>query len=275
MRSVREFGYALTAAFLSVLLTLGALSISLVGFIPEEAPPPTETPISTPIPITPTNTIPPTSTPLPGAATMTYTATSTVVQATNCPPPPGWVTIIVAAGESLDSIAARYGVTKDYLKSFNCLISDYLPPGTTLNVPNNPTRTSAVCVPGRSDWARNYIVKSGDTFYNIAFRYFTTDYDLKRVNCRATDYLAPGEILWVPKVTPLAYTSTPAKTSTPTNNFTVTPLFTEPGTMLPYTLTPSSTPTIPPPPPTSTVTPIPTPTSTASLTSFPSATSTP
>jgi len=271
MRNAREFGYALTAALLSIGLMLGALSISLVGFIPEEAPPPTETPIATPIPITPTNTFPPTLTPPSDAATLTFTSTSTVAQTANCPLPSGWITVTIGAGETLESISARYGVTKDYLKSVNCLISDSLLPGTRLNVPNNATSTSAACVPGRSDWVKNYVVKPGDTFYNIAYRYFTSDYELKRVNCRSTDHLIPGEILWTPNVAPRAHTNTPAKTQTATNDFTVTPLFTEPGTMLPFTLTPSVAPTTPPSTPTSIATHIPTPT----VTAFPSAATTP
>ena len=49
MGGMRDFGNALVAAILSIGLTLGALSISLVGFVPEEVPSPTPTLIFSPI----------------------------------------------------------------------------------------------------------------------------------------------------------------------------------------------------------------------------------
>jgi LysM repeat protein len=267
---MREFGNALVAALLSIGLTLGALSISLVGFIPEEPQPATETSIPSPIPVTATNTFPPTSTPLPGADTPTPSATNTLAQSTSCPPPPGWRVHFVQAGETLDRIASLYGVTKDYLKSKNCLVSDNLIPGTQLNVPNFPTNTFAACVPGLANWSKSYVVRPNETFFSIAYRHYISPDELKRVNCRNTDFLAAGETIWVPNVTPRAFSATPAGTSISTLNITATPVFTEPGTMLPFTLTASSTPTFAP---TATVTPQPTPT--ATLTPFPTATNTP
>ena len=79
MQSLRGFGSALTAAILSILLTLCALSISLVGFIPEEAPAPTLTQISSPVPVTATNTFPPTPTFITEAASPAPTATQSEV----------------------------------------------------------------------------------------------------------------------------------------------------------------------------------------------------
>lgn len=268
MRSAREFGNALVAAILSVGLTLGALSISLVGFIPEEAEPPTLTPIPSPVPVTATYTLPPSPTLAQGAETPTPTATSTLIQSTLCPPPPGWTVYFVQAVDTLESIAAKYGVTSDYLKSKNCLVSNDLIPGKSIYVPNLPTSTPAACVPGYPGWV-NYVVKPGDTFYGIAYRFYTTEREIKRVNCRTTNDLFAGEIILVPNSAPRPLTSTPVPTFT-TDASTATPVFTEPGTMLPFTLTPSQT---QPPVPTFTVSPIPT--QTASLTPFPEATSTP
>ena len=270
MRSAREFGNPLVAAILSVGLTLGALSISLVGFIPEEAEPPTLTPIPSPIPITATDTLPPTSTPLQSADTPTPTVTSTLVQSTLCPPPPGWTAYIVQAVDSLESIAAKYGVTSDYLKSKNCLVSNDLIPGKSIYVPNLPTSTFAACIAGAPGWSNNYVAKHGDTFYGIAYRYYTSEREIMRVNCRTSTLLLAGEVIWVPNVAPRPLTSTPVPSTPTVDNSTATPVFTEPGTMLPFTLTPSMTLTLAP---TFTVSPIPT--QTASLTPFPESTSTP
>lgn len=272
MRSAREFGNALVATILSVGLTLGALSISLVGFIPEEAEPPTLTPIPSPIPVTATYTLPPSATPAQIMDTATFTATNTLVvaQSTLCPSPAGWNIYIVQAGETLASIAAKYGITADYLKSSNCLLSNDLLPGKSIYVPNLPTNTRAACIAGSPGWSNNYVAKQGDTFYGIAYRYYTTEREIMRVNCRSVPLLLAGELIWVPNVTPRQFTSTPVPITLTFDNSTATPVFTEPGTMLPFTLTPSITPT---PAPTFTVSPIPT--QTASPTPFPEPTPNP
>lgn len=265
MRSAREFGNALVAAFLSIGLTLGALSISLVGFIPEESEASTLAPIPSPIPVTATNTFPPTATLITTLIPATFTATSTIAQSANCPPPTGWILIYVQPGDTLESLAARYGTTRDTLRGGNCLISDSLLPGTRIYVPNQPTSIPGVCTPGAAGWIRNYVVKANDTLFSIALAYSTNLDALKQVNCRKTEVIFPGEILWVPNVTP----RTPTKSATTTQNITATPVFTEPGTSLPFTGTPTLTQTPVPPTltPSSTVTPIPT--QTASLTPFP------
>ena len=270
MRSARGFGNALVAAILSVGLTLGALSISLVGFIPEESEPPTLTPIPSPSPVTATQTLPPSPTQPQGAVTPTAIVTSTLIQSTLCPPPPGWGSYVVQAGDSLDGIAARYGITADLLKSNNCLISSELLPGKSIYVPNLPTSTAAACVPGAPNWSKTYTAKRGDTFYGIAYRYYTTEREIMRVNCANSNLLIAGEVIWVPNIAPRPLTSTPVPSAPTTDSSTATPVFTEPGTMLPFTLTPSLT---LPPAPTFTVSPIPT--QTATLTPFPETTPTP
>lgn len=273
MRGARGFGNALAAAILSIGLTFGALSISLVGFIPEAAPASTATPIFSPIPVTATNTSPPTSTAMPSAETATPAATNTVIPSANCPPPPGWTTIIVQAGDTLDSLAAKYGVTAESLKSANCLVSEYLIAGTSLNAPNQPTHTSAPCVPGSANWIKNYTVVFGDTLFSIATRYYTTVAEMKRVNCHPNDEIRPGDLLWVPKATPQAPTLTPISVFP----VTITPTLTEPVTLtpLPFTMTPLPTQTqvVVTSTPIATATPIPT--QTATLTALPSSTATP
>ncbi len=270
MRSAREFGNALVAAILSIGLTLGALSISLVGFIPEEAEPPTLTSIPSPIPVTATYTLLPSPTLPQGAETATPSVTNTLVQSTTCPPPPGWTAYFVQGGDSIESIAAKYGVTGDYLKSKNCLTSNEVLPGKSIYVPNLPTSTRAVCVPGAPGWVNTYTAKHGDTFYGIAYRYYTSEREIMNVNCRNSTILYAGEVIWVPNREPRPLTSTPVPSTITLDASTATPVFTEPGTILPFTLTPSLTWT---PSLTFTVSPIPT--QTASLTPFPDATPTP
>jgi LysM repeat protein len=268
---LREAGNAFIIALISIILMIGALSISLVEFVPELAPTFTSTVFPSPIPLTVTSTpmvtdtqvvvvVAPTFTPEP-----TFTPTITVTYPSSCNIPTGWGAIVVQAGETLDSIAIRYRVDKTQLSNGNCLLTNSLVPGTVLYVPPVPANTVAVCAPGAVGWARSYTIKGGDTLYSIALNYYTTANLLKSVNCRDSDRIYPGEVLWVPGVA----TRTPYPTPLP--GVTVTPYPTAPltETALPFTTTPfpSETP-IPVTPtamPTNTLAPVPT----ASPTAFP------
>lgn len=269
-QGLRDFGNALVIALLSIGLMVGALSISLVEFVPEAASTATSILLPSPVPLTATSTIPPTSTTIPGletsapAITPTLTNTSVAIQG-SCPRPPTWGLIVLQSDDTLDSLAVRYRVGRDELKRENCLISDNLFSGTVLFVPLVPTSTPAVCAQGSPGWVKSYIVKPGDTLFAIATSYYTNSDTMKFVNCRASDVIYSGEILWVPNVA----TRTPYPTPQPINTITFYP--TEPFTQtaLPFTATvvPSNTAL----PFTSTVNPTstPAPTQTPSPTAFP------
>lgn len=266
MRNARGFGNALIAVTLSVLLTLGALSISLVGFIPEKPIAPTETSAASPIPITATNTL--------SFILATDTASPTpLFTPAYCPPPIDWIAIGIQVGDTLDSLAAKYRLSKETLISGNCLISENLIVGTLIYVPNaSPTSTLAACVQGAAGWIKNYVVVAGDTFYNIGTRYGVGANLLKLVNCRVSDQIYVGEILYVPSVPTRTLTFTPKPGVTYTS---APPLLTEPltQTVIPFTVTPS--PTDIPATPTPTETAIPALPSTPSLVSPPSQTAPP
>ncbi len=265
----RGFGSALIVALISIGLMIGALSISLVEFAPVATPTATDSDFLSPLPLTVTQTIAPTLTPTLGlesqTPSITPTFTNTALPPVSCIPPSGWGQIIVQPGETLDSIAARYRVSKDALRSANCLVSDNLVAGSILYVPPVAPNTPVVCSPGASGWVKRYIVKPGDTIYAIATNHYTTAGLLKSVNCRVSDLILVGEILWVPNVA----TRTPYPTPLPGS--TVTPYPTDPltETALPYTLTPIPTDTPVPPTPTTIPTSTAVPTLTPSATAFP------
>ena len=268
MRS-RGLGTALVVALISIGLMIGALSISLVEFAPQATPTATNSVFVSPAPLTATQTFVPTLTPTLGlesqTPSITPTFTNTAIPPVSCMPPAGWEQITVQAGETLDSIAARYRVSKDQLRSANCLLTDNLVAGSILYVPAVVPNTPVACSPGASGWVKSYVVRPGDTIYAIATNHYTTAGLLKSVNCRASDLILVGEILWVPNVA----TRTPYPTPLPGS--TVTPYPTDPltETALPYTITviPSDTPV--PPTPTTMPTLTPVPTFTPSPTSFP------
>jgi LysM repeat protein len=258
---LRGLGSALVVALISVGLMVGALSISLVEFAPQATPTATNSLFPTPVLLTVTETASPTLTPTLGlespTPSITPTFTNTALPPVSCLPPIGWGQIVIQAGETLDSIAVRYRVNKDQLRSANCLLTDNLVAGSILYVPPVAPNTPALCSPGAAGWVKGYIVKPGDTIYAIATNHYTTAGLLKSVNCRTSDLIRVGEILWVPNVA----TRTSAPYPTPLPGSTVTPYPTVPftETALPYTLTPVPTDTPVPATPTAlpfTLTPI-------------------
>lgn len=268
MRGLREFGSALVIASISVGLMLGALSISLVEFIPEATPTATIVIPPSPPPITITASVAPTLTF--ENPNMTVTASASATNTTlppspvSCQPPAGWMPITIQPNDTIDGLAARYRVSKDLLKSANCLVSESLLTGTIFYVPPAPTSTVMACIPGAVNWMKSYMVRPGDTLYSIATNHYTSVSTLRFVNCRVGDQIFVGEILWVPMVA----TRTPIPSPLP--GVTVTPHPTDPltETALPFTVTvqPSNTsvPNTPTVQPTLTVAP----TLTASPTAF-------
>lgn len=262
MRGMRDFGNALVAALFSIGLTLGALSVSLVGFAPEETMPLVTAVIVSPMPLTATNTPLPTLTQAIAPDTQTPLPTNTVLAPVSCQPPTGWIPVTVFSGDTLDTLAFRYNTSRDVLKNGNCLVSESLIPNTVLFVPRVvATNTVAICNKGAVGWSPSYRIIPNDTLYSIALRYYTTLETLRRVNCLLGDQIKAGEILWVPNVA----TRTPSFTPQPGVVFTASPYLTEPltQTVLPFTLTVAPTQT--PIPPTAT----PVPTQTASPTNLP------
>jgi LysM repeat protein len=265
---VRDLGNALVVTVVSVGLMLGALSISLVEFVPEAAPTATSLLLPSPMPLTPTSTLPPTFTPETALDTVPTPTLLLAASPSSCPPPAGWGPIVIRPSDTLDSIATNYRTTSAQLRSANCLVSDGLVVGAVLYVPPVPTNTFVACSSGAVGWVRNYTVRRGDTLYSIASNYSTTASLLKQVNCRTSDIIYAGEILWVPNVP----TRTP--TPSPLPGTTNTPHPTDPLTLtaLPFTATvaPSNTPVPSTPTPAPTATPVPT--LTASPTAFPTPT---
>jgi LysM repeat protein len=268
MMRLRDLGNALVVALISAGLVVGALSVSLVEFVPQATATVTNVIPPSPLPLTATLTSTPTLTPTMAVESPTPSATSTSTNTAlpppMCLPPAGWGQIVVRAGDTLDSIAIRYRTSKDALRAANCLLTDNLMAGTVLYAPIVPTITPATCGQGAAGWVKNYTVRPGDTVYSIAVNHYTTAGLLKSVNCRGSDLIYPGEVLWVPTVS----TRTPSPTAIPgiiIPGNTATPYPTDPltQTALPFTLTPIPSATPVPPSPTTlpfTLSPIPSPT---------------
>lgn len=261
--------FGVAAASVSFLLVLGsfALAIRESGIPAARLAPFTATFILTPVPTAtfPVATLPagaPTFTlQNSGSATLSRTVTATFTPTLpppppSCQPPSGWVAIVVAPGETLDSLAQAYGTTVEALALANCLIVDTLLPGTILYVPPlSPTAPPVVICGPPARWVF-YFVQPGDTLYHIAWSFGITVSQLQSANCLGgSTTIHVGQRLYVPNVpirTPI-YTLTSTPTATLTD--TATPLLptstATPTATLPEL--PSSTPS-----PTATETPTPT-----------------
>lgn len=100
----------------------------------------------------------------------------------------------VKKGDTLYAIASRYGVSVDELKKYNNLTSNVLSIGEILYIPTGQIVEEVV----GTDYD-TYIVKSGDTLYNIASRYNTTVSELSNINNLSSNVLMVGQRLLVPR----------------------------------------------------------------------------
>ena len=108
----------------------------------------------------------------------------------------------VKKGDSLWSIATKYGLTVNELKELNNLSSNLLSVGQTLKVV--PTETEKI----PEDYLV-YIVKSGDNLWDIAKKYNTTVSTLMSVNNLSSDKLKINQQLLIPKESSVGIDITP------------------------------------------------------------------
>ena len=102
----------------------------------------------------------------------------------------GEVIYTVQSGDSLYSIASKYGTTVDAIKGINNLSSNLLKIGQTLKIPG----TSAV----ESTGYTTYQVVSGDSLYSIAKKYNTTVDAIKNLNNLTSNLISVGQVVKIP-----------------------------------------------------------------------------
>lgn len=96
----------------------------------------------------------------------------------------------VKSGDSLYTIALKYGVTVDELKSVNNLTSNTLSVGQVLTIPTKEE-------PGTSEVV--YIVQKGDSLWSIAKKYNITANQLKEYNNLKDNTLSINQKLVIPQ----------------------------------------------------------------------------
>lgn len=103
----------------------------------------------------------------------------------------------VQSGDSLWSIARKFGTTVDELRTLNNLTTDTLQIGQVLRIASTP-----VSPPSEEQNFITYTVRSGDSLYKIARQYNTTVDAIKSLNNLTSDVLQIGQQLIVPVNTP-------------------------------------------------------------------------
>ena len=103
----------------------------------------------------------------------------------------------VRKGETIWSIARKYGVTVSQIKALNHLRSTRIKPGDMLRIPSN---RAYVKVKSKSRSRRHgyYTVKKGDTLWKIARKSGVSVKKIKEINGLATSRIKPGQVLKIP-----------------------------------------------------------------------------
>lgn len=105
---------------------------------------------------------------------------------------------VVQEGETLYSLARRYGVSVPELRSYNGLSSDELPLHATLRIPQRgPGEQKGKETAPEMDGAW-HVVRSGETLYMLAMRYDVSVDLIKQRNNLTSDLLSAGQRLLIP-----------------------------------------------------------------------------
>jgi LysM repeat protein len=120
------------------------------------------------------------------------------------PPQQGPIVYYVRYGDTLFSIAMRFGTNVPAIMQANGLMSDYIYAGQRLIIPLYPITPgpTATLYPTPSNFDCTYTVQYRDTVYSIGYRYGVPWYVLMQANYMYTPYLRVGQVLRVPCLSP-------------------------------------------------------------------------
>lgn len=108
-----------------------------------------------------------------------------------------YYTYTIKKGDTLYQIAKKYNTTPEAIKTANNLTSNTLTIGATIKIPKANSEISSTLPPSNAN-SDIYIVKKGDTLYQIAQKYNTTVAELKKNNNLTNNNLTIGQVLNIP-----------------------------------------------------------------------------
>ncbi|MBQ9018848.1 MAG: LysM peptidoglycan-binding domain-containing protein [Bacilli bacterium] len=122
---------------------------------------------------------------------------------------PNYVNYTVKSGDSLYSIAKKYGVSVDTIIQDNALKNNILSIGQNLKIRSSSTIVEECFgedyeIPSAS--YSNYIVKKGDSLYAIAKKFNISVSEIIKVNNLTTNNLSIGQVLKIPSNSDNTYT---------------------------------------------------------------------
>jgi len=239
VRGWRSVLMGFSMAAISCLILSGSLLLSLVEngsrsshHLLEKTTMITSSPLATQfiIPGRPTSTYTQTS-------LATYTSTPTFIPPSACPPPSGWVAIIIQPDDTLAGLSSLYGVEEDTITSGNCIevgittlqagMVFYIPRPKPFTQPPSPSpsliKPTIYCFhpPG---WVV-YIVRPGDSLSSLGQKLNISISQLQSANCMGTStFIRSGQKLLVPRLPPVATFQQPFPPSIPP--YPITPIYT-------------------------------------------------
>jgi len=112
----------------------------------------------------------------------------------------GYIVYVIKGGDSLYSIAKKYGLNVEDIKRVNNLMSDTLSIGQHLKLPfsdNNVIKIGSSCYgEGYSEPTYvTYVVKRGDSLYVIAKKFGVSVDSIKKLNNLTSNNLSIGQVL--------------------------------------------------------------------------------
>ena len=141
-------------------------------------------------------------------------------------------TYTVVSGDSLSSIAARYGTTYQHIMQLNGLNSFMIYPGQKLKVSgtaSTPSRQKPAKTSGSTTY---YTVQPGDSLSLIASKYGTTYQNIMNLNGLDSFLIFPGQKLKVKGTASAPNHTTPSKPAKPATNGATTYYTVQPGDSL-------------------------------------------
>ena len=120
---------------------------------------------------------------------------------------PQYINYIVKKGDTLYKIAKEYNLTEDIIKKDNALITDSLTIGQNLKIRTTSKEVEECFGEDYQEEINNntYIVKRGDTLYNIAKSNNTTTSSLIELNNLKSTSLKIGQELKIPNSSQIIY----------------------------------------------------------------------